>query len=289
MDSIDERGLTTQKVGACGIIGNIFLFCIKIAIGLISGSQAMIADSINSGTDILSSIMTFVGGKISGAPSDEDHNYGHGKAEYIFTMLISIITIMLAMKITIDAIHALIDNRTFEFSWWLVLVCIITIAVKTGLYIYTKGIGKKNDNLLILANSEDHLNDVMVTSSVLIGVFASLVNIYWLDVLIAIGIAIRISYIGVSFFLECYNVLLDKSINEKEKKEIEDIILCESKIDHIDKITSKPVGNKFIIIIKLSVDGNMTVNESHSIATKIKYEVLKMENVYDVLIHVNPC
>jgi cation diffusion facilitator family transporter len=288
-NSIDERGRITQKVGVCGIIGNIFLFCIKIVIGLLSGSQAMIADSINSGTDILSSLMTFIGGKISGSPSDEDHNYGHGKAEYIFTMLISVITISLAMKITIDALHALIDKRTFIFSWWLVLVCIITIVVKLSLYIYTKKIGKKNYNLLILANSEDHINDVLITSSVLIGVFASLVKVYWLDILIAIGIAVRISYIGVSFFLESYNVLLDKSISEKEKKEIEDMILFDSKINHIDKITSKSVGNKFIIIIKLSVDGNMTVNESHSIATKIKYEVLKRENVYDVVVHVNPC
>jgi cation diffusion facilitator family transporter len=287
--SSDERGIITQKVGILGIIGNIFLFCIKITIGLISKSQGMIADSINSGTDILSSLMTYIGGKISGEPSDEEHNYGHGKAEYIFTMLISTVTIILAMKIIIDSIHSYIDNIQFTFSWWLVIVGVTTIIVKTILYKYTKKIGEKHNNLLILANSADHLNDTLVTSSVLIGIFASLIKIYWLDTVVAISIAIRILYVGMKFFLNSFDVLMDKSISDKDKKEIESIIFAESQINHIDKITSKPVGDKFIVIIKVSVDGNMSVNESHSIATRVKYEVLKLNNVYDVIVHINPC
>jgi cation diffusion facilitator family transporter len=287
--SSDERGIITQKVGILGIIRNIFLFCIKITIGLISKSQGMIADSINSGTDILSSLMTYIGGKISGEPSDEEHNYGHGKAEYIFTMLISTVTIILAMKIIIDSIHSYIDNIQFTFSWWLVIVGVTTIIVKTILYKYTKKIGEKHNNLLILANSADHLNDTLVTSSVLIGIFASLIKIYWLDTVVAISIAIRILYVGMKFFLNSFDVLMDKSISDKDKKEIESIIFAESQINHIDKITSKPVGDKFIVIIKVSVDGNMSVNESHSIATRVKYEVLKLNNVYDVIVHINPC
>ena len=93
-----ERSNATQKVGIVGIIGNVFLFAIKITIALISKSQAMLADSVNSGTDILSSLMTVIGGKISGTPSDQEHNYGHGKAEYIFSMLIILKPIMKIYK-----------------------------------------------------------------------------------------------------------------------------------------------------------------------------------------------
>ena len=79
-----ERNKLTRKVGILGIVGNIFLFIIKIIVGIISNSMSMIADSFNSAGDIFASFMTWLGNRISSVPNDEDHNYGHGKAEYIF-------------------------------------------------------------------------------------------------------------------------------------------------------------------------------------------------------------
>lgn len=285
---LEERSKETKKVGIVGIIGNVFLFIIKITVALISKSNAMLADSINSGTDVLSSLMTLIGGKIAGEPSDEDHNYGHGKAEYIFSLIISIIMGYLALKIAWNGINSLIDGSEFEFSVALILVCIVTIITKFSLYHYTKKIGKKSNNILILANSEDHINDVYTTLSVLVGILAALINLYWLDGVVAIIIAIRILYTAIEFFMQSYNVLLDVSMDEKEIEKIKEIIKTYKKIDHIDKVTSKAVGNSFIVIIKVSVDGNMTVSESHEIVGKLKAEILEQKNVYDVVVHVNP-
>lgn len=285
---LEKRSKETQKVGIIGIVGNVFLFVIKIAIALISKSNAMLADSINSGTDVLSSLMTFIGGKIAGEPSDEDHNYGHGKAEYIFSLIISLIMGYLAIKIAWNGINSLINDTKFEFTYALVIVCIVTIITKFTLYKYTHKIGQKSNNILILANSQDHINDVYTTASVLIGTTAALVDLYWLDSVVAIGIAIRICYSAIEFFMQSYNVLLDVSMTEKEIEEIREIIKSHDKIDHIDKVTSKAVGNSFVVIIKVSVDGEMTVRESHDIVGKMKAEVMKLKNVYDVIVHVNP-
>lgn len=285
---LEERSKETKKVGIVGIIGNVFLFIIKITVALISKSNAMLADSINSGTDVLSSLMTLIGGKIAGEPSDEDHNYGHGKAEYIFSLIISLIMGYLALKIAWNGINSLIDGSEFEFSVALIFVCIVTIITKFSLYHYTKKIGKKSNNILILANSEDHINDVYTTLSVLVGILAALINLYWLDGVVAIVIAIRILYTAIEFFMQSYNVLLDVSMDEKEIEKIKEIIKTYKKIDHIDKVTSKAVGNSFIVIIKVSVDGNMTVSESHEIVGKLKAEILEQKNVYDVVVHVNP-
>ena len=112
---LEKRSRETKKVGIVGIIGNVFLFIIKIVIALISKSNAMLADSINSGTDVLSSLMTLIGGKIAGEPSDEDHNYGHGKAEYIFSLIISLIMGYLAIKIAWNGISSLLNETKFEF------------------------------------------------------------------------------------------------------------------------------------------------------------------------------
>lgn len=282
------RSNETKKIGIIGIIGNLFLFIIKIIISIISKSQSMFADSINSASDILSSLMTYIGGKISGVPSDYNHDYGHGKAEYIFSMIISLITIYLSFTIAIKGVTSLIKQETFEFSMWLVIVCVVTIIVKSALYLYTRRKGKESENILILANAQDHINDVLVTLSVLLGVIVALFNIYWLDGIVAVGIAIRICYVGIQFFIESYKVLMDTSMSEGEKEKIYDIVKAYGEIDHIDKVTSKSVGNKYIVIVKVSVDGNMTVNESHKIAGKLKADILKIKNIYDVVVHINP-
>ena len=287
-DDIEARGKETMKVGIVGIVGNIILFIIKIIISIISKSQALFADSINSATDVFSSVMTLIGGKISSEPSDTEHNYGHGKAEYIFSLLISVVMAYLAIKIAFDGTISLTQMSKFSFSYMLVLVCIITIAVKLVLYFYVHKKGVETENVLILANSQDHINDVYITSSVLIGILFGLFNIYWVDGVIAIGISVKILFEAIKIFMTSYNVLLDNAMSPKEIEEIQQIINSYEKIDHFDKITSKSVGNKFIVIVKISVDGNMTVNESHSIAGKLKADIMKLKNIYDVIVHVNP-
>ncbi len=287
-DSLETRGKATMKVGIIGIVGNIILFIIKILIAIASKSQALLADSVNSATDILSSVMTLIGGKISSEPSDAEHNYGHGKAEYIFSLLISVVMAYLAIKIAYDGATSLIGGAEFIFSYILVVVCVVTIITKLSMYIYVHKIGVKMNNILILANSQDHINDVWTTSSVLAGIIFGIFNIYWVDGVVAILIAIKILYEAIKIFFESYNVLMDVSISPEEIEKIKEIIKNEKEIDHFDKITSKSVGNKFIVVVKVSIDGEKTVNESHRIAGKLKADIMELKDVYDVIVHVNP-
>lgn len=104
---MEKKYKDIKTAGIAGILGNIFLLTIKGAIGFLTRSQSMIADSINSASDILSSFMTFIGNKISSEPKDNDHNFGHGKAEYIFSLFISITMILLSMKLLIDSVRKL--------------------------------------------------------------------------------------------------------------------------------------------------------------------------------------
>ena len=124
-----ERYEKTKIASILGMVGNIFLLMIKGTIGIITNSQAMIADSINSAGDIFSSFMTFIGNKIASRPCDDTHNLGHGKAEYIFSMLISISMISLAINTLINSSKSLILKQEYDFSWMLVVVCITTIIV----------------------------------------------------------------------------------------------------------------------------------------------------------------
>lgn len=284
----EERFKLTKKAGIFGIIGNIFLLIIKAIVGFVFKSQAMIADSFNSAGDIFASLMTFIGNKIASVPGDDDHNFGHGKAEYIFSMFIGISMVFVAAKLFYDSISTLIFGSKLKFSWLLILVCIITIIVKFFLYLYTKKASKKYNNILLESNIKDHRNDCIVTTFTLISVLLTLFGIYWFDGVVGIGISIWIGYTGISIFLESYNVLMDVSVDEKTKTLILDIIHSYKDIKKIESISSSPVGSQHIIFITICLDGNLTTFESHNLANNIEEDVSKLDNVYKTIVHVEP-
>ena len=285
---MNERFEGTKKAGIYGIIGNIFLLIIKAIVGIISKSQAMIADSVNSAGDIFASLMTFIGNKIASEPDDEDHNFGHGKAEYIFSMFISISMILVSSKLLYDSIMTLIFGSELIFSWFLVIVCIITIITKFSLYIYTKSLYKTYNNVLLKANMEDHRNDCIVTTFTLISILLALKGIYWFDSLVGIGISIWICYTGVTIFIESYNVLMDESIDENTKDLILDVANSYKEIKKINSISSTPVGYRYIIFLTISVDGNISTFDSHSLADDLEQSVGKLDKVYKAIVHVEP-
>ena len=283
-----DRYSKTKLAGILGIIGNIFLLIIKAIIGFITSSQAMIADAANSAGDIFASLMTFIGNKIASEPKDDTHHMGHGKAEYIFSMFISISMMVVSLKLLFDSIMSLINQETFEFSWMLVVVCIITIITKLALYLYTGKLAKGLDNLLLEANKKDHRNDFIVTTFTLISVLLSLVNIFWFDSLVGIGISIWIFYTGLKIFIESFNVLMDKSLEQENIEKILEILKKYPEIKKYNHLNTTPVGYKYLISITIFVDGNMSTFESHKIADNLEDELDKLDFVYLAIIHVNP-
>lgn len=285
---MNEKFQITKKAGIYGIVGNIFLLIIKAIVGFVSKSQSMIADSINSASDIFASLMTFIGNKIASAPGDDDHNLGHGKAEYIFSMFISISMILVSAKLLYDSVMTLILGSEMIFSWFLVFVCIATIITKLCLYFYTKRAYKKYNSILLEANMKDHRNDCIVTSFTLISVLLTLANIYWFDSIVGIGISIWICYTGITIFMESYNVLMDISVDDKTKDLILDIAHSYPAIKNIDNIVSTPVGDKYLIFLTIKLDGNMSTFESHELADELEKNVSQLEKVYKTVVHVEP-
>lgn len=285
---MEEKFAITKKAGFFGILGNIFLLIIKATVGLISHSQAMIADSINSAGDIFASLMTFIGNKIASVPNDEDHNFGHGKAEYIFSMFISISMIVVSAKLLYDSFITLIFGSKLQFSWFLVIVCIATIITKLFLYTYTKSAYKKHNSILLEANMKDHKNDCIVTFFTLVSVLLTLANIYWFDSIVGIGISLWICYTGVTIFIESYNVLMDISVDEKTKDTILDIAHTFENIKEVQNIVSTPVGDRHLVFITICVDGNLSTFESHKLADNLEKKVTNLDNVYKTVVHVEP-
>ena len=185
-----KRFKATKIASFLGIFFNLFLFIIKFIAALITSSQAMIADAINSLGDIFSSLMTLIGNKIASKPKDDDHNLGHGKAEYFYSLLISIVIIIVALTLFKDSFESIFNRSNYTFSYLLIIVCIITIVIKLSLFIYTNKLSKSLNSLLLKANSKDHLYDAIITIINLISIFLTNIGIYFVDGVVGVLIAL---------------------------------------------------------------------------------------------------
>lgn len=283
------RDKNIKKVSIIGICANVFLLVIKGIIGFISNSQAMIADSLNSAGDIFASIMSFIGAKLSSKPKDDDHPYGHGKAEYIFSFLISISMIIASIIMVKTSIESIVNKNRVNVSIFLVLVCIVTILIKLFLFIYAYRKNKETESILIKVSKEDHRNDMFVTLGTLIGILASYFGFYFIDGVIGILISLWIIFVGIRLLKESYIILMDTSLDEKIYNEITTIVQNEKEVLHVDEILSKPVGNSYIIILKISMNGNLTLENAHNIGGKIKDDLMNQYDfICDVIMHINP-
>ena len=284
-----NRYESTKRVSILRIMGNICLLFIKCIMGVITHSQAMMAHAINSAADIFSSFLSFVGNKIACVPSDEDHNFGHGKAEYIFSMFISIFMILVGIKILFDSIMAIILKDTFSFSIYLVLVCMITILVKLGLFLIAKNSYKIHHNILIKATMKDHRNDIFLTMGTMVSVIFGYFGYYFFDGIFGSITSIYIITTGLGIMLEAYRVLMDASISKQDKDLIIKFILENESIIRVEDFYTIPVGYKYVVVLTIDLDGNMSTFKAHTIADALEKSIIKnFKKVYKVIIHVNP-
>ncbi len=283
-----KRFKSTKIASFLGIFFNLLLFIIKLIVSLITSSQSMMADAMNSLGDIFSSLMTWIGNKIASKPKDHDHNLGHGKAEYIYSLFISVIIMIMAITLIKDSFFSLFSPTEYHFSIWLVIVCLITILSKVSLYIYIHHLSKDFDSLLLKANAKDHLYDAFITCINLSAILLTQYGIYFIDSIAGIFIALWIFYQGFKICKESYDVLMDKTMNPKKRSEVLKIIKKYPNVKRMSHFVATPVGYQYQISFTIYVDGNLSTYQSHKIANQIEQELKKLPEIYFVVIHVNP-
>ena len=284
-----DKTKSIKQASIFGMIGNVFLLVIKTIVGFMTNSQSMIADAFNSAGDIFSSVMTYIGNKIASQEADDDHNLGHGKAEYIYSLLISLVMIVLSFTVIKSSITNMFNPNSYHYSNWLIVVCIITILTKLSLFLYTNYLYKKFDNILIKANSLDHINDCLLTTLNLVACVLSLYHVRYIDSVIGIVISCWILKNAADIFKESYDILMDKAISEELKNRVYEIIKRYPEVKKVIHFNSTPVGYKYQISFTIYVDGKMSTYDSHFIANSLEKAIDKeIDEIYLTVIHVNP-
>ena len=285
-----NRQQATRRVGLLGLFANLALAVLKLFAGYLCKSSAMIADGFNSAGDVFSSVMTLLGNHIATEPGDEDHPYGHGKAEYIFSAVIGAVLLLVAWNTLTGAVASLSAPSAVDNAAVLLIVAAVTLTVKAALAQYCIRIGKQLKNPLVLANAEDHRSDLFVTLGTVAGIAGNLCGVYWLDGAAGILVSGWIGLQGIRILQSAYIVLMDTTSRQAQPilDQARKIAERTPGVDHVDQVRTRPVGTRFSVVIKISVPGSMTVLESHQITHRIASSLNKNPDVADVVIHVNP-
>lgn len=285
---INNKRQAVRNVSIIGIVVNCIFAILKFSIGSLTNSQALLADAIHSIEDMVSSVISLIGIKISTKKENIKHPYGYGKSEYVFSLVISVLMIIASITMIKSSISSILVFNKVNFNIVVTILCILNIIIKTVLYFYTNKKLKETNNILIKASREDQRNDILITSSIIISSIFSIYGIYFIDYLLGIIISIWIGIMGIKIFFNSYNVLIDSNISLIQIENIKNKVLLFDEIESVDGIIGKPIGDKYVIILKISMRRDLILYKSYDIQSKIKNMLLKNEYIHDVIINVRP-
>jgi cation diffusion facilitator family transporter len=289
MYSLEERFRKSKIVSWTGILVNFFLTIFKIFAGILGRSQAMLADGFHSLSDIFASVLTLTSVKISQKPVDKDHPYGHGKAESIAALSISFILFGMVIVLTYRALNAIFLKIVIVPGLLPLWAALISISVKELMFRHAHYVGKKFDNLAILAMAHDHRADAISSVAALVGIAGARLGYTFLDPLAGLVVALFIFKIGIDIFRPSLTELMDTSLPEDFIDEIKKITLSINGIREIDDVKTRRIGWRNSIDLSVQIDAELSIEEGHGISDKIEKLLLqRLKNIGNIMIHINP-
>ena len=270
------------------LIVNIFLFAMKIVVGVISNSIAVISDAINSLTDIVSSAVIMYSVRVSLKKPDEEHQFGHNAAQPIAVFLIALFTGVVGINVVEESIRRIISPDQIHVNSAVYIVLAITVLVKILLTRYQSSVGKTYRSPALKASAIDSLNDVLASSLSIIAVFIVELGFPYVDGIAGILIAFFIFKSGYEIAKENLDYLMGRSAGEQLILEIANRAMAVKGVVGMNDLRSHYVGNKFHIEIHIEVDRNITTELSHDIGNKVKYAIQEIDEVQQVFVHIDP-
>jgi len=284
-----ERFGNAGRVIKIGFWVNAGLMIMKLLAGYFGRSEAVFADGLESAADFIALGSSLIALRIGSQPFDEAHPYGHGKAESISAIIVSLVIFSTGGWILIRSVHAIID-RVYEVpAAMAVAAAFLTILIKEALYRYSVTAGIKLGSPAILAVARDHRKDAITSVSTLIGVTGAFFGIAVMDPLAAGITSLFIFHIGYETFMGAAHELMDGKPDDNSLEEMRKLAEGVAGVEHVHEIRCRRSGQYLIVDLKLDMAAEMTVRESHAIATAVKKLIFdQFTNVGDVMIHVNP-
>ena len=268
---------------------NFLFFLLKLYAGIAGRSQALLADALESISDFLSSTFILTGVKIASKPKDKEHPYGHGKAEDLAAFSVSLIILGLGFYIAWKAFSSIMSKQFLSPTFLALFIATVVIVFKTSFFFYFRFKGTKLGSPALLAAAHDHGKDALTSVATLIGVFGAHFGFPILDPLAALFSTFFIFLSGWIVLKSSLHHLMDGAPSQRELQNVVQIATKTMDKGSVEKVRARKLGGKLSIDIIINVPAEMSVEEGHSLARKVKREIIsQMKNVEDVMVHVNP-
>jgi cation diffusion facilitator family transporter len=272
--------LVGKRNGMLSIIGNIILFGIKLWAGIVSGSVALIADAWHTLTDSFSSLIMLIGFRISSKPADDDHPFGHGRAEVISSLIIGILLVLVGFNFLYESVNKYLSKDIANFGTIAIVVTILSVVVKEAMAQYAFWAARKTGFKSLKADGWHHRSDAISSVIILAGIFLSS-KLWWIDSVLGLLVALIIGYTGGKIFRETFLMLLGQTPDKKMKQKI---ILLSEKIAGADlrhhHFHVHSYGNHTEITFHIKLPGNMQLAESHEITKKLTRAIEEEMNIF---------
>lgn len=277
------------KLGSIvGILANLVLSMSKIIIGSIFNSISITADGVNNLSDTGSSVVTFIGFKISGKPADKDHPFGHARIEYLTGLIVGAIILLLGFELTKSSIDKIRNPESTVFSWTMVIVLVLSIAIKLWLSYFNSKLADKISSATMKATAIDSRNDVISTAVVLASIFISKFTGIEIDGYMGVIVALFILYSGYSILKDILNPLLGEMPDPDFIEKIENKILSYKGIINIHDLVVHNYGpNKYFATVHAEVDAEEDILKSHDTIDNIERDFAKDLDI-NLVIHLDP-
>lgn len=285
----DERFDTADRIIKIGFWVNAALMIFKLAAGYWGRSDAVFADGIESACDFIAIFATMMALKLGRQPFDELHPYGHGRAESLAALLVSLVIFATGAWILVAAVRAILSHDFKSPGWIAVVAAFVTIIIKEWLYRFSINSGKKLQSPALLAVAKDHRKDAVTSISTLAGVIGAFFGKGIMDPLAAGLTSFFILHIGYQTFREAVHDLMDGSVSSDFIEALQALAEAVPHVENVHEIRARRSGQYTIVDLKLDMDPDMTVKESHEVATQVKRLIFeRYPGVGDVMIHINP-
>jgi cation diffusion facilitator family transporter len=290
-----DRFKQAEFAAMVGVVGNIVLAIIKGVVGVISDSRALIADAVHSASDVVGSLAVFIGVRAAKQPPDEDHPYGHGKAESIAAIIVAVLLFLVGIEIGKSSFGSFFEDIQAPKPLAIYAV-VLSIVVKEWMFQYKFRLGRRIKSDAIIANAYEHRSDVYSSIAALAGIGAAIIGqrigIDWLvyaDPVAGLFVSILVIKMAWKLGSESIHSTLDHVLHEEDIVGMKETVCKISEIKKIDELHAREHGHYVIVDIKISVDPHMTVEEGHNIGKLVKQKLIsEHDQIQNVLVHINP-
>jgi cation diffusion facilitator family transporter len=279
----------TQKLLLLSGAVDLALGVVKVLIGILANSHALIADGIHSFSDLLTDIMVWFFNRIGSMAPDEEHPYGHARFETFGTLILGTILIFVAGVLVYDSIQRLIVITDVALpSWPALLAALGSILVKEWLYHITVRLGNRSRSKLLIANAWHHRTDALSSCIVLLGVGGAMLGYSWLEMIAAIGVALMIAQIGWKLARQSVEELVDTAAEESYVTEIQQSIEGVEGVRGVHSLRTRRMGPDVLADIHLQVNPAISVSEGHHIGEWVSRTLLEeFTELNDVIVHID--